>query len=143
MAESLIILRHAYGLSIDDIVYFSKKVQPPKHVGLQTQIHEEKAMGAWRQLHKLDWSLYKAANETLNNYIMQIGPEKVEEEQKALIQLASNYEVSCSKNIHNSDRKSKENCDCLILDTEEWEEKFGSRFFNLEPKKVTRRSRWG
>mmetsp|Transcript_33263 Transcript_33263/g.43848 ORF Transcript_33263/g.43848 Transcript_33263/m.43848 type:complete len:383 (-) Transcript_33263:160-1308(-) len=127
MKESLVLLRHAYGLSIDDIVFFPKKVQ---NLGSGHSNEEERAIKAWQKVHSMDMRLYNIANDTLNRWIEYIGPTQVQRDLHQLKDLTERYFVDCNKHNANPSKNFNENCKCLLLDSEEWEKKFGKRFFN-------------
>jgi len=132
MEESLIVLRHAYNLSIDDVVFFSKKVHyKAQSSGAADNKKDLEAFQAWRTIHSIDMKLHNTANKKLDQWIQHIGREKVEKEVEELERLAQEYADEC-KNIGSLPKREKENCKCLTLDTEEWEAYFNNAGFFIK-----------
>mmetsp|Transcript_28741 Transcript_28741/g.37089 ORF Transcript_28741/g.37089 Transcript_28741/m.37089 type:complete len:133 (-) Transcript_28741:287-685(-) len=95
MAESFVVLRHAYGLSLDDVAFFSQKVQ---HNADTSAVHDE-ALKVLRELQPFDMFLHKLANAALDRWIpTSLMHVPFEEEVAQLVKLSNYYLSQCLLN---------------------------------------------
>uniref|UniRef100_A0A7S3UZE7 Sulfotransferase domain-containing protein n=1 Tax=Heterosigma akashiwo TaxID=2829 RepID=A0A7S3UZE7_HETAK len=157
LEESLLMVKHAYDFTVDDMVYFSKKVQ--KH---GTTARDEKAYAAWRELDALDTQFHDLANEMLDHHLDAIGRDVVKREMEELEQLTAQYERDCRiqhVEVPGASRRrlllrlpwsrpdndddggggggdgklpAKQNCRALQLDSTSWEFAYGRKYFRVE-----------
>mmetsp|Transcript_23172 Transcript_23172/g.36800 ORF Transcript_23172/g.36800 Transcript_23172/m.36800 type:complete len:451 (-) Transcript_23172:128-1480(-) len=115
LEESLVLLRHAYGLGIDDIIHLSD--QNVKHGEGETRQKTEEAklreqgLQAARALHHNDRLLYEVANNTLDRWLQELGPELVQKDLAALRDRTAYFMDLCSAGKAGSEKVGK----CLLM----------------------------
>jgi len=121
MDESLLVLRHAYNLSIDDIVYH------PKNVGDGVSaIENNSGLEPVRQLEVYDMILYKTANVALDKWIQLLNPAIIADEIRQLQELRVHYKQTCSSTAKDlSSPMLEKDCNLLYLEWDDWNLQFG------------------